>query len=128
MAVVFTLVAAGQNYACDGLVDQLNNGKIKIKDADGTLLVTLTFGATAFGSAGASVDGRAAANAITDGTAVATGTATQATIHKSDDTQVATCNVATSGAAINLDSLSIVTGQVYGLASMNIRMPTECGA
>lgn len=128
MAATFTLVAAGQNYACDGLVDELNAGVIKIKTAGGTLLVTFAFGNPAFGDAGASVDGRASANAIANAVAVATGTATQATIHKSDDTQVATCNVATSDATINLDSVSIVSGETYGISSFNITMPTACGA
>lgn len=126
MAAELTLTAAGQNYTCDGLVDQLNGGFIKIKAANDTLLVTLTFGSPAFGNAGASVDGRAAANAISDGTAVASGTATKATIHKSDDTELFECNVSTSGATINLDTVSIVSGQQYGLSSFNITMPTEC--
>jgi hypothetical protein len=128
MAATLTMVAAGQNYACDGVADQLNAGKIKIKSAADVLLVTLIFGNPAFGNAGASVDGRAEANAITDGVAVATGTATKATVHKSDDTQLFECNVATSGATINMDSVSIVSGQTYGLSSFNLTMPTACGA
>ncbi|MGH7716807.1 MAG: hypothetical protein ACREML_12515, partial [Vulcanimicrobiaceae bacterium] len=51
-----------------------------------TLLVTLTFGATAFGSAAAG--GVITANTITSGTAVATGTATFARLLKSDGTTV----------------------------------------
>lgn len=126
MAATFTLTATGQNLACDGLVDALNSGFIKIKAADNTLLVTFTFGSTAFGAAGASVDGRAEASAIANAVAVASGTATQATIHKSDDTQVGTCNVSTSGAAINLDSVTITSGETYGISSFNITMPTIC--
>lgn len=126
MAAELTLVAAGQNDACDGFVDKLDAGKIKIKAADDTLLVTFTFGTPAFGNAGASVDGRAEANAITDGVAVATGTATKATFHKSDDTQVAEGNVSTSDATVNLVTTSIVSGTTYGISSFNITMPTEC--
>ena len=126
MAAELTLTAAGQNYACDGLVDQLDGGVIKVKAADNTLLITFTFGSPAFGNAGVAVDGRAAANTIANATAVATGTATQATIHKSDDTQVATCNVDTSDAALNMDTVSVVSGQAYRINTFYIQMPTAC--
>lgn len=128
MAATLTMTAAGQNYACDGVVDQLNGGKIKVKTAGGTLLVTFTFGNPAFGAAGASVDGRSAANAITGGVAVASGTAAIATVHKSDDTELFECNVATSDATVNMDSVSVVAGQPYGLSSFNLTMPTEIAA
>lgn len=126
MAATFTLVAAGQNYACDGLVDELDGGKLKVKAADDTLLITFTLGSPAFGNAGAAVDGRATANAIADATAVESGTATKATLHKSDDTEVGEMNVSTSGASLNIDSTSIVSGNSYGIASFYIQMPTVC--
>lgn len=126
MAVTLTMTAAGQNYACDGVVDQINGGKIKVKTAGGTLLVTFTFGNPAFGAAGASVDGRATANAITGAAAVATGTAAKAHIHKSDDTELFWGNVDTSDAFLNMDSVSIVSGQLYGVSSFNLTMPTAC--
>lgn len=127
MAAILIMKAAGQNYACNGVVDQLNGGKIKIKTAEGTLLVTFTFGNPAFGDAGVSVDGRAAANAITGAAAVATGIAAKATIHKSDDTELFEGNVGTSDSFINIDSTSIVSGDYYGLSSFNLTMPTQCG-
>lgn len=126
MAAEFTLTAPGQNYACDGFVDELNGGFIKVKTAADVLLFTCTLGSPAFGNAGAAVDGRASANAITDGVAVATGVAAKATIHKSDDTEMGEMNVATSDAAVNLVSTSIVIGQTYGISSCNITMPTAC--
>ena len=126
MAATLTLTAPGQNYACNGVVDQLNGGKIKIKTAGGTLLYTLTLGNPAFGDAGVSVDGRASANSIADVVAVATGTAAKATVHKSDDTQLFECNVGTSNCTINLDDVSIVSGNPYGLSSFNLTMPTAC--
>lgn len=126
MAVQLTMVAAGQNYACDGVVDQLNGGFIKVRTSGGTLLVTFTLGNPAFGAAGVSVDGRAAANAITGAAAVATGTAAKAHIHKSDDTELFWGNVDTSDAFLNMDSVSIVSGQLYGVSSFNLTMPTAC--
>ena len=51
------------------------------------------------------------ANPITAGTAVATGTATFARFLESNDTTVVLdCTVSTSGAGINLNTTSIVTG------------------
>jgi hypothetical protein len=125
--MAYILTAAGQNSACDGHVDQLNGGFIKVKKADNTLLFTLTFGSPAFGDAGVSVDGRATANAITDGVAVASGIAAKATIHKSDDTEMGELEVGTSGSDINLDSVNIIEGQQYGLSTFHITMPVACG-
>lgn len=112
--------------AVNAVTPLLNSGKIKIytgaRPAEdgtvtGTLLVTLTFGATGFG---ASAGGTATANAITAGTAVATGTAGYAALTKSDDTVVGTCTVGTSGADINLNTLSIVTGANVSCSSFTL--------
>lgn len=83
-----------------------------------TLLVTLTFGSTAFGSASAGV---ITANAITSGTAVATNTATFARILESGgSTVVCDATVGTSGAGINLNTTSIVSGGLVSLSSMTV--------
>jgi len=80
-----------------------------------TTLATLTFGSTAFGSAAASA---ITANAITSGTAAATGTATFARIYKSDATTVVMdITVGTSGAGLNLNTTSIVTGATVSCSS-----------
>ncbi len=84
----------------------------------GTKLVTLTFGATAFG---ASSSGTATANTITSGTAVATGTAGYFALLKSDGTTVVeTGSVGTSGADLNLSTLSIVDGATVSCSSFTI--------
>lgn len=81
-----------------------------------TLLATLTFGSPAFGSAASG--GIITANAITSGTAVATGTATFARIYKSDGTTVVMdATVGTSGAGLNLNTTSIVTGGLVSVTS-----------
>jgi len=81
-----------------------------------TLLVTLTFGSTAFANA---VNGVANANAITSGTAVATGTASFARIIKSDlTTVVMDGTVGTASCNVNLSTVSIVNGGVVQLTSM----------
>lgn len=81
-----------------------------------TLLATLTFGNPAFGSAAAG--GVITANAITSGNAVATGTATFARLYKSDGTTVIMdVTVSTSGAGINLNTTSLVSGGLVSVTS-----------
>lgn len=91
-----------------------------------TLLVTLTFSATAFagsvasGSAGSKVV-TATANAITSGTGVATGTATWFRCLKSDaSTVVLDGSVGTSGADLNFSSVAFSTGAVVSVSSFTI--------
>lgn len=83
----------------------------------GTLLATLTFGATAFGAASAAV---ATANAITSGTAGNTGTAGYAAIVSSGSVNIMTMSVGTSGADLNLSSLSIVSGATVSCSSFTV--------
>lgn len=88
----------------------------------GTLLVSLTFGATAFATATASGGTvTATANTITNGTAGNTGTAGYfALLQSNDSTVVATGSVGTSGADLNLSTLSIVSGAVVSCSSFSI--------
>lgn len=105
----------------------LNSGFIKIYTGaqpalngavTGTLLVTLTFGATAFGASSSAV---ATANAITAGTAGNTGTAGYFALVKSDNTTVvATGTCGTSGADLNLSTTSIVSGNNVSCSSFTI--------
>jgi hypothetical protein len=86
-----------------------------------TLLVTLTFNAT---YAPAASGGVLTLNAITSGTAVATGTATWFREVKSDGTTfVMDGTVGTSGADINLNSTSIVSGGTVAISSFTITAP-----
>jgi PAB1-binding protein PBP1 len=86
-----------------------------------TVLVTLTFGATAFG---ASVNGVATANAITAGTAVAAGTATFARLFRSDGTTVVCdLSVGTSGSDVNLNTTTISVGLQVSISSMTFTHP-----
>ena len=88
----------------------------------GTKLAKLTFGATAVASATASAGTvTAAANAIGSASALATGTAGYFALLKSDDsTVVATGSVGTSGADLNLNSLSISSGATVSCSSFDI--------
>lgn len=86
----------------------------------GTLLAELVCNASAF--AAAASGGVLTANAISnDSSANATGTATHYRIWKSDGTTaVIDGNVSTSGADLNLDSVSITSGQVVSVTSFTI--------
>ena len=86
----------------------------------GTLLATLTFGDPSFGAASVGV---ITANAIAQVNAVATGTAGWARIADSDGNAVMDVDVGTSGATINLNTTSIVSGGPVVITSATITMP-----
>jgi hypothetical protein len=87
----------------------------------GTLLATLTFSSTAFASSTASGGTvTATANSITSGTAAATGTAGYFALVTSGSATVATGTVGTSGADLNLNSLSISSGATVSCSAFTI--------
>jgi hypothetical protein len=84
-----------------------------------TLLATLTFSATAFGSATAtSGTVTATAGSITSGTAAATGTAGFCVLEDSSGNVKVVGTVGTSGANLNLSSLSISSGATVSCSSL----------
>lgn len=91
----------------------------------GTLLATLSLSGTAFAaSTAASGTVTATANSITSATAAATGTAGYFVLLKSDGTTiVGTGTVGTSGADLNLNSTSIVSGANVAVTSFTVTMP-----
>lgn len=127
-----TLIStAGRNAALDAFTALLNGGTIEIFDGaqptgPGTAittqvkLVTLTLNATAFAAASG---GTAAANAITSGTAIATGTATWARWKSSGGAAHMDCTVGTSGSDINLGTASIPAGAVVSISGYTLTHP-----
>lgn len=131
------LANATQQAAGDAVVDSIDAGAgagtISIYDgtqpADAntalsgqTLLAELTFSDPAFGATNTS--GVATASAITDdSSANATGTASWARIEDSDNNTIFDCDVGTSGATINLNTVSIVSGGTVSITSFTITMP-----
>lgn len=126
MSNIANLSDAAANAEANALAPLLNGGFIELYTgtqpanantalSGNTLLATMTFGNPAFGAAAAGV---ITANAIASGTAVATGTATFARLYKSDGTTVVMdVGVGTSGAGINLNTTSIVTGGLVSVTS-----------
>lgn len=121
-----------RNAILDSRTTLLNTGYLRIYSgprpatpetalSGNTELVTLRFGATAFGAASG---GSATANAIAQVNAIAPGTATFARAFRSDGTTLEEeYSVGTSGADINLITTTIVAGQPVSITSMTHSMP-----
>ena len=126
--------------AVDAVAALCNSGTLKIYDGSQptdantavgaqTLLATLTLGSTAFGSSSASGSAgskivTATANSITDDTSAdATGTAAWFRVLKSNGTSIVfDGTVGTSGADLNLATVSIVSGADVAITSFTITM------
>lgn len=118
---------AARSAACDAIVDLIDAGgagTLKIYTASfSTLLATLTFSATAFGSAS---NGTATASAITDdSSADATGTAAVFRVASGAGTTIFEGTVGTSGADINFNTVAFVSGAVISITSLTITMPAS---
>jgi len=125
---------AAQNAIANAVVDLIDagtgSGYIEIRTgsapadpdtaATGTLLVTLTFSATAFGDASGGV---ATAAAIASGTIVADGTAGYGRVYDGDDNPIFDGACGTSGAEFNFSSLSFLTNNEVSLSSMTYTVP-----
>ena len=84
-----------------------------------TMLAELTCNATAF--AAAASGGVLTANAISNGTAAAPGTASWCRVFQSNGTTaIADADVATAGSDLNLNNTSIATGQTVSVTSFTI--------
>ncbi len=128
MALNTQITDAVANAMCAIVTALCNGGTINLYDGTqpanantavgggNDLLVTLTFNGTAFGSPSAGV---ATANAITSGTAIATGTATWFRVLKSDaSTVVYDGSVGTSGCNLNLNSNAIQINATVSITSL----------
>lgn len=122
-ATVEAAVNAATALLNSGFLDIYSGAQPALNGSEaGTRLAHLTFGATAFGGATASGGTvTATANAITSDTSAVAGTAGHFVLHKSDGTTiVATGSVGTSGADLNLNSLTISGGATVSCSSFTI--------
>jgi hypothetical protein len=118
-----TLTTAGRNFAVDGVVDQLNNGKISWRASDGTtVLAETTLGANAFAAA---ASGAAALNGtpLVSDAATAAGTVALALFLTSGGAELFRCAVGTSGSDINLTSTAVAVGETITLNSLTYTQP-----
>lgn len=140
MATATRISNAAAKAACDAIVDLIDGGAAagtaklytgtQATDPDTavgaqTLLGTLTFSDPAFGNAAdANPGGRATASSITsDSSADATGTATWFRTADSNAVAVMDGSVGTSGADMNLNTTSIVSGAEIAITSWTVTMP-----
>lgn len=122
-ATVIAAVNAAASLLNNGFLNIYTGGQPSLNGGvSGTLLVQLTFGATAFATATASTGTvTAAANSITSGVASNTGTAGYFALVKSDATTVVmTGSVGTSGADLNMSTTAVVSGAVVSCSSFTI--------
>ena len=126
--MALTLPTKVRNAIADCVVDLLDAGtgagKLKIgTTAMASTLVTLTYSDPAFGAAAAGV---ATASAITEGTAVAAGTAAEAIMTDSDDTDVITgLTVGTGSENVVLTSVGIAVDDVVRISSQTVTQPAS---
>jgi hypothetical protein len=129
--MAFRLGTAARNAAADAVAARHNGGSGQIRTgsqptnvsdaAQGTLLGTFTFGATAFGSAST---GTATANSITgDSSADASGTAGHARFLNSGGTAETDADCGQGSGTVNFDNNVIVAGGVIAISSMTITQP-----
>jgi len=102
--------------------DDANGGTFRIYNSGNTLLASLNMSATAFGTPS---NGTITANAITGATVSTGGTASYATLHNSSGTEICRFTVGTSGAEINLTSLTLVAGDTFNITSLIITLPAS---
>lgn len=135
--MAFRLGTAARNAACDAIVDLIDAGSppglLKIysgaqpaavsDNPSGTLLGTLTFSATAFGSSSA---GTATASAITsDSSADASNTAAHFAVYNAALTPIADGDAAQGSGTMNFDNATIVLGGVIACTSFTVTVPVS---
>lgn len=122
---------SAENAANDAVTALLNSGTIEIRTgsqpatpgttATGTLLATLTLGATAFG---ASSSGTSTANSITGDSSIDnTGTAGWFRAKSSGGTAIIDGLCGTSGADMNFNSVSFVAGGTANVTAWTFSFP-----
>lgn len=116
-----TLIDAGSGAGTIKIYDGSQPANANTAVSGQTLLATLTFSKPSFGAAAAGV---ITAAAIAQVNAVASGSATWARIADSTGATVFDCDVGTSGATINLNTVSIVSGGPVVISSFTITMPS----
>jgi len=121
-----TLETSARNAACDAIVDLIDAGAgagtLQFETSGDVEVATLTFSDPAFGNA---ATGTATASAITSDTNATGGTIAQASAYDSNSAKVIEFTCGTSGADINLSSLSIASGDTVSCSSLTITVPAS---
>jgi len=118
-----TLTNTARSLLADAFVDALDSGTIAFHDAAHSVLCSVAFAATAFGAAANGV--ATLASTPRDGTVAAPGTIAHAHIVKSDATDMGIFTVGTSGAEINLSSLTVAANDVIRISAGTWTQPAS---
>lgn len=126
--MTYRLATSTRNAAANAIADALNGGTIQIRTgaqptnvgdaASGTLLGTLTFSATAFGSPATGV--KTAAAITSDSTADNSGTAAHARLLDSSSVIHSDCSCGQGSGDISFDNNVIVAGGIIAITSLTI--------
>lgn len=120
------LETVSRNAMCDALVDLVDGGTgagyLQFETSGDVEVATLPFSATAFGAAATGV---ATAAAITSDTSATGGTVAQASVYNGDDVKLWENTVSTSGAEINLSSLSVGVGDTVSMSAYTVTVPAS---
>ncbi|SMP00132.1 hypothetical protein SAMN06265173_1733 [Thalassovita litoralis] len=121
-----TLTTAARNAAVDAIADLVDagtsdaNGDLVIMTAGDVEVATLALSNPGFAAASG---GAAAADTISDDTNATGGTAALFKLQDRDNTEVLRGTVGTSGADLNLSSLTIGAGDTVSVSSLTISQP-----
>ena len=126
--MAITLTTLGRDAACNGLTGDLQNGST---DASGDLVImtsgdvtvaTCVLSNPAFGAA---VSGVCTANSITDDSSAVGGTAALHKFQNRDNQELWRGTVGTSGADLNLSSVTIGAGDTVSITAYTVTQPAS---
>jgi len=122
-----TLETVARNAACDAIVDLIDGGTgagdLVFETSGDVEVATLPFSATAFGAASSGV--ATAAGTPLEDTNATGGTVAQASFYDGDSAKILEATVSTSGADINLSSLSVGAGDTVSVSSLTVTVPAS---
>lgn len=120
-----TLSTTARNAACDAIVDAVDSsGNLVLYTSGDVEVATLPLSATAFGAASAGV---ATANSITDDSNATGGSLTGGyhAFETSGGSEIWRGTVGTSGAELNLSTLTIGASDTVSVTSYTVTMPAS---